>query len=164
MTTLLAATAIIMEGGSDCHFMRQYLGHLGFGSLLFGGGLKDAGRAGKIIVRETGKNGGIPPLIGGNAPSPDVVNICETSNNILIVVDANSDCEKRRDELRATVRKIEKEPKTDAKIFLLPDDESVGELENLLEEISVGKEIYECLEQYEKCLRTKNRHLATNST
>lgn len=157
--TALAAAAIIMEGDHDCRFMRQYLEHLDFGSLLFGGELKDAGRAGKIIIRKAGEHGGIGPLIGGKAPFPEVIETCESSDNILIVADANSAFEGRLKKLQSTARKITEQTAADVKIFLLPDNKSAGELENLLEEISVGKEIYECLEQYEKCLRTKKSAL-----
>lgn len=156
--TALAATVIIMEGDHDCRFMRQYLGHLGFGSLLFDGSLKKidgADRAGKIIVSKTDK-GGDGALIGRHAPSSDVIDICESSDNILIVADANSAVSKRRDKLRTTARKITEQTAADVKIFLLPDNKSAGELENLLEEISVGSEVYECLKQYEECLHNKN--------
>ena len=160
MTAFLAAAAIIMEGEHDCHFMRQYLGHLGFGSLLFDGDLKAPDRAeslaGRIIVRKTEKGGGDGPLIGKNAPSSNVINICESSDNILIVADANSAFEGRLKKLQSTARKITEQTAADVKIFLLPDNKSAGELENLLEDISVGSEVYECLKQYEECLHSKN--------
>ena len=156
MTAFLAAAAIIMEGDHDCRFMRQYLGHLGFGSLLFGGDLKNADRAEKIIVRKTEKGGGDGPLIGKNAPSSNVINICESSDNILIVADANSAFEGRLKKLQTTARKITEKTDAKVKIFLLPDNKSAGMLENLLEDISVGNEVYECLKQYEECLHSKN--------
>ena len=153
----LAAAAIIVEGDHDSRFMRQYLGHLGFGSLLFEGGLKDdVARAGKIIVRKTGEHGGVSSLIGKKAPSSDVVSICKASDNILIVADANAAVSKRRDDLRVTARKITEQTAADVKVFLLPDNKRPGVLENLLEDISVGNEVYECLKQYEECLHNKN--------
>lgn len=154
--TDLAAAAIIMEGDHDCHFMRQYLRHLGFGSLLFDGELKDAGRAGKIIIRKAGENGGIGPLIGGKAPFPEVIETCESSDNVLIVADANSTFEGRLKKLQSTARKITEKTDAKVKIFLLPDNKRPGVLENLLEDISGDNKVYECLKQYEECLHSKN--------
>ena len=158
MAAFLAAAAIIVEGDHDSRFMRQYLGHLGFGSLLFDGNLKkidDADRVGKIIVSKTAK-GGDGALIGKHALSSDVIDICESSDNVLIVADANSAFEGRLRKLRVTARKITEQTAADVKVFLLPDNKRPGVLENLLEDISVGNEVYECLKQYEECLHNKN--------
>ena len=77
------------------------------------------------------------------------------SNKVLIVVDANADIQKRRKQLCITAQKIKKETGTDTEIFLLPDNKTAGELENLLIDIFLGNKVAECFEQYKKCLEDK---------
>ncbi len=156
---MTVAAAIIVEGGSDDCFVRQYFGHLapGFATRLVDRDeIKNPANADKIVVCTTGKenkkNGGVPPLIGEKLPS-HLLSVFDNSKKVFYVVDADDKPAKRRAELLATAQRSGAEV---AGVFLLPNDTNEGTLEDLLESISADRGVYECFEQYEECLRGKN--------
>ncbi len=44
----------------------------------------------------------------------------------------------------------------EAKYFLFPDNENIGDLENILESIVVEKNVFECWNNFEECISSKN--------
>lgn len=148
-----ATTTIVVEGKDDRRFVRQYLQYLGFGELLFDGEPKSPDAAGKVIIRETN---GIGALTGKKISS-DIIQDTSGADKVLIIVDANADIGKRRKEMQNAAKQIKAktDKDTDVRIFLLPDDEQRGELENLLLDIFHEGGVAECFEHYEKCLQDK---------
>lgn len=73
-------------------------------------------------------------------------------SRLIIIFDANSDykntCEEIRDQLNGLAFEV----------FLFPDNQSDGILENLLEEIIIPEQadIFRCFENYKKCLKKHN--------
>ncbi|MGI9338300.1 MAG: DUF3226 domain-containing protein [Gammaproteobacteria bacterium] len=160
MITDSAAAAIIVEGKSDCHFVRQYLRHLpyGYGDLLFDCKIKSPDRAGKIMVCPTGEKGGGDGALIGKKISERVLEIASVSNRALLVVDANGGGDERRKKFEDAAQKIKANTGTDTKLFLLPDDKNPGKLESLLLRIFRDPEIggvAECFDNYEECLRSR---------
>lgn len=80
----------------------------------------------------------------------------DAGKQVAVVVDANSDPENQKVELR---RIIDQTGIPVRKSFLLPDDRRPGCLETLLEAISVAPHdaIYDCFDAYEKCLSDADR-------
>ena len=72
----------------------------------------------------------------------------------LVIFDADNDFEKRKNELEDW----KKSANLSFEVFLFPNDEEIGALEDLLEKIIVDKNqpIFDCWAGYESCLKTKN--------
>ena len=68
---------------------------------------------------------------------------------LLIIFDADSDCESTKADIEHTLERLE-----GFKIFLFPDDNSNGAVEDLLEKIisSEHERIFECFEEYKQCI------------
>ena len=71
---------------------------------------------------------------------------------VIIIFDANSSYETTRSEIHNKLSGLE------FKLFLFPDNQSKGILENLLEKIVIPEheDIFTCFENYENCLKRKN--------
>ena len=146
-----SSVAIIVEGKSDKCFFKAYLKHLGFGAIT--GVIKDEATDGILLMA----SGSVSSTF--SSFSSELTKICETRNKVLIIWDANNCSDKRRKDFEQGVQKITQEEKVNKDIFslfLLPDDSRQGKLENLLEDISTKKDIYNCLGEYEDCLLKKN--------
>ena len=144
----MTSVAIIVEGKSDKCFLGAYLKHLGFGTIT--GVIKDEATDGILLMA----SGSVSSTF--SSFSSELTKICETRNKVLVIWDANNCSDKRRKDFEQGVQKITQEEKVNKDIFslfLLPDDSRQGELENLLEDISTKKDIYNCLEEYEDCLK-----------
>ena len=146
-----SSVAIIVEGKSDKCFFGAYLKHLGFGAITDDIKAKDG-----ILLRPSD---GVEATFGRKF-LPTLEEICKVRSKVLVIGDANSSPDGRRKKFWQSVEKITQEEKVNKDIifslFLLPDDSRQGELENLLEDISTKKDIYNCLGEYEDCLLKKN--------
>lgn len=81
-----------------------------------------------------------------------------SGNRIAIVLDADSKPKSRRIEFQKTRDELDL-PITDSNCFLMPNNHDSGDLETLLERISVTEHriVYDCFEQYESCLRIASK-------
>lgn len=154
-----APVVIFVEGDEDYRFMRQYLCHLRFGSALFYGDLMKSGFAEPGAIDEAkialAVMRGIDNLTSGNLrASMGKINLW--AGKILVVADADNYAGGHRQDVSA------KMPQgwDSSCLFLMPDGKSTGVLENLLEKISVDGKVYECFEEYKKCLRRKDKNFA----
>ena len=119
---------IIVEGKEDLFFMKNYLDHIEKSSL-------------SIHLEQTeGKY---------NLVKEDVRLSIAKGREIIIVFDANEDT---KEEVSEKLQGLK------YKLFLFPDNRSKGNIEDLLEQIILSgkRDIFECFENYEKCLKEKN--------
>ncbi len=129
---------IVVEGETDKLFMTEYLKHINLSS----------------SVPEVIKNlGGIDKLAGHTQKMQEHLN---DGVKILLILDANSNPKRRRKSIEGIINtKINGQ---NLPLFLFPDNHSNGDLENLLEQIILREHagIFECFENYERCLKDKN--------
>lgn len=127
---------IVVEGLADETFIRQYLHHL-FGQEVS----KD------YILRTNGKD---------NLQSASAINrmrsMTDQGGINLVIFDADDDFEARR----ASILQWKEEKGLEFELFLLPNNQDKGELEDLLENIinPNNRPILDCWENYEKELLT----------
>ena len=77
----------------------------------------------------------------------------------LLILDADNNYQKRCNEITKWKEEKEKEEKYfNFHLFLLPNNQDEGDLESLLEKIinPSNADIFDCWDQYEKCLETKS--------
>lgn len=131
---------IFVEGITDERFIRDYIVYLGI----------DKG----III--TPMKNGLSDLLSAGTARIIEQNTVQGIQNILIV-DADKDFEKRKLEVERFIQ----EHKLQASFFLLPNHQSIGDLETLLIEIINKKNIYifECFDAYELCIDGKGYKL-----
>ncbi len=127
-------TLIYVEGDEDERFLKSYIEFLNHPCNGF-----------KIKSTE-GKNN-----LGGS--KVDIQNALNIDSRVLIVFDADENYEKAATYIKKILDGL------DVKIFLFPNNESLGALENLLEQIikSEHQDIFNCFEDYQKCLKGKNK-------
>ena len=150
-----SSVAIIVEGISDKCFLGAYLKHLQFGPITDVIREEDGQATDGILLIES--RGVDVPFSSGFYRS--LVETCAVRSKVLVIWDANNCSDKRRKYFDQGVQKTTQEEKVNKDIFslfLLPDDSRQGKLENLLEDISTKKDIYNCLGEYEDCLLKKN--------
>ena len=123
-------TLIIVEGNEDENFLKSYIETLGypdesFRFLPING--KDRLEASEAIIEDA----------------------LDRGSQVLIIFDADSDCESTKTDIEHTLERLE-----GFKIFLFPDDNSNGAVEDLLEKIisSEHERIFECFEEYKQCI------------
>ena len=127
---------IVVEGIADETFIRQYLYH------LFGQKVPD-----NFILRTNGKD---------NLKSSVAINrmrsMTDQGGINLVIFDADNNFETRR----ASILEWKKQNGLEFELFLLPNNQDKGELEDLLENIinPNNRPIMECWEHYEKELVT----------
>ena len=127
---------IVVEGIADETFIRQYLYH------LFGQKVPE-----NFILKTNGKD---------NLKSSVAINrmrsMTDQGGINLVIFDADDDCEARR----ASILEWKEQNGLEFELFLLPNNQDKGELENLLENIinPNNRPIMECWEHYEKELVT----------
>ena len=127
---------IVVEGIADETFIRQYLYH------LFGQKVPE-----NFILRTEGKD---------NLKSSVAINrmrsMTDQGGINLVIFDADDDCEARR----ASILEWKELNGLEFELFLLPNNQDKGELEDLLENIinPNNRPIMECWEHYEKELVT----------
>ena len=81
----------------------------------------------------------------------------DSGNRIAIVLDADLNPKSRRVDFQKTRDKLSL-PIDDNYCFMLPNNHDAGDLETLLERISVAEHrtLHDCFEEYERCLQTRN--------
>lgn len=125
---------VFVEGTSDKIFLQCLLKHLGISHIrtsVIGGGVSKL-RVAEVDIRRSSGRG----------------------NKIAILLDANSNLSNRRVEFQNERDELNL-PIKDNHCFLVPNNQDLGDLETLLERISVTEHriVYDCFEQYENCLR-----------
>lgn len=73
-------------------------------------------------------------------------------NNPVIIFDADNDYITSKNNIINQINSIDKN--ISPSIYLLPDNENIGTLENLLMEISNYPQIYDCFDSYKHCIST----------
>ena len=127
----MAKFKLFVEGIADVKFLQDYISH------IFSKQIKKH----EDIVDFTGKDKLIPQQFQINTDAGGVN---------LLVFDANGNFEKRKKELLAKAKELN----IQFELFLFPNNQDKGELENLLEKIinPSNKKIFDCFNEYEKCL------------
>ena len=122
-------TLIVIEGSEDDNFLKSYIKTLGypdesFRFLSING--KDKLEASESIIEDALDRGA----------------------KVLIIFDADLDYQKSRANIENTLKGL------DVGIFLFPDDNSSGTLENLLKKVirSEYERIFDCFEEYKQCI------------
>ena len=101
----------------------------------------------------------VKAIHGGVSKLPSVAIDVQRSSDIgraiAMIFDADSNPGERRSEYESQVRTLDLNVD---RVFFLPDDESSGCLEDLLQRIALPEHlvVYECFGQYEQCLRGNN--------
>lgn len=137
---------IFVEGDADKKFLSDYYHHI------------FQEEAPQYSINHTGDLKG--EKTGGYKKLSDEINIREMSINAdqdginLVIFDADNDIEARRKELEA----IKEQYQVEFELFLLPNNEDKGALEDLLENIinQDNKCIFKCWDDYEKELVKQN--------
>lgn len=125
---------IFVEGVSDEAFLKSLLRHMRLSH-----------------VRTSVIGGGVTHL---RTVENDIRRRYDAGSQVAILLDANSGPSNRRAEFRSKRDELNL-PIADDHCFLLPNDRDEGDLETLLERVSVAEHraVYDCFEEYENCLR-----------
>ena len=129
---------IIVEGDADKKFFEDYYHHLFH---------KKAPEGSITLPIKNDKKGGYKKLFKEEAINPLKENSAYGVKN-LVIFDADKDIEARRKELLT----IQKQYDVEFELFLLPNNQDAGALEDLLENIinPNNRPIFDCWENYEK--------------
>ena len=86
---------------------------------------------------------------------PQIVSTHDAGDRVAMILDANSNKKQRAREVDRAIKRLDLPVD---RYFLLPNDHESGSLETLLEHMAVSehKAVYQCLEQYGHCLRSRN--------
>lgn len=122
-------TLIVVEGNEDENFLKSYIKDLGYPDESF------------RFLSIKGKD----KLEASESIIEDALN---RGSKVLIIFDADLDYQKSRANIENTLKGL------GVSIFLFPDDNSSGTLENLLEKIinSEHERIFACFEEYKQCI------------
>ena len=125
-------TLIVVEGEEDENFLKSYIKSLGYSDEVFN------------VRRTKGKDN-----LKEDSIKNEIENALDIDSKVLIIFDADSDCESTKTDIVNKLEGLE-----GFKIFLFPDDNSNGAVENLLEKIirSEHERIFECFEEYRQCI------------
>jgi len=134
---------IIVEGLADRKFLTDYISHLKI-EPFDNENIIDA-KGWETIVSEGAQGELIRTQMEKNFNGNGGIN--------LIIFDADLDKKKREQEILEWKKKFN----LSFELFLLPDNSNSGTLEHLLEKIiqDNNNPIFDCWDQYEKCLKTK---------
>lgn len=124
---------ILVEGKSDIDFISSFLDFLGKKEMV------------DFDIYECNGNTNIKSYI-------EAANLRECEK-ILIIFDADSDAKASKQNIEKQLKNIEVSCKIE--IFLLPNNESSGDLETLLVNIAKHKEVLACFDNYKKCIENK---------
>jgi len=124
---------IVVEGKEDLLFLKGYLGFLG---------MPFSGECFKSLGGWSNLDGYLPTIEEKR----------DNGVKVLIVFDANADRETRTREINRVLGGI------DLPVFLFPNDESDGDLEDVLMQIIApeNRDIFACFEDYKQCLKKCN--------
>lgn len=127
---------IIVEGKEDYFFLKNYLSHIKKDSLSIH--LRQAGGKDGIVEEY------IKQLIG------ELERKYGHEIEIIVIADADKNT---REKVSKKLRGLKYD------LFLFPDNSNNGNLEDLLEQIILPEEegIFECFENYKKCLKERNK-------
>ena len=138
---MIDRTLIVVEGKEDKNFLESYIKNLGYSDKSF-------------VFQPIG---GRDKLKGARN---DIENALDRGEKVLIVFDADLKKPKTKSLYENTKIYIENELKglEGFKIFLFPDDNSTGAVEDLLERIisSEHGRVFECFEEYKQCISEYN--------
>ncbi|GHP57497.1 hypothetical protein JP0045_04380 [Helicobacter pylori] len=129
---------IFVEGSSDRFFLEVYLLYLYFQE--------------KFPI----KNFKVQNVDGKGNLSKRLLEI-EKYDKTLIIFDADKDYESNKKEILKIVSKT-KQIISEEQIFLFPNNQDDGDLENLLLEIANHKEFINCFESYLDCIKKKEHY------
>ena len=134
-------TLIVVEGKEDNNFLESYIKNLGYSDESF------------AFLPIGGRN----KLKGARN---DIENALDKGEKVLIVFDADLKEPETKSPYENAKIYIEDELKglEGFKIFLFPDDNSTGAVEDLLEKIinSEHERVFECFEEYKQCISEYN--------
>ena len=124
-------TLIFVEGKEDKNFLESYIKNLGY---------SDENFECRPICGKSNLKGGV---------INDIENALDRGSKVLIIFDADSDHAITKTDIMNKLRRLK-----GFKIFLFPDNNSTGSVEDLLEKIidSEHKIIFECFEEYKQCI------------
>ena len=125
-------TLIVVEGSEDENFLKSYIKTLGY---------PDESLA---LLNTKGRDN----LQGGIRI--EIERALKRRSKVLIIFDADSDYESTKTDIVNKLEGLE-----GFNIFLFPDDNSTGAVEDLLERIirSEHERVFECFEQYKQCIK-----------
>jgi len=126
-------TRIFVEGKDDKRFLEAYLNHLSFAAQEFPVDSIGGGDNTDELREKAGR-------------------VVASGQKALVIFDANSNPAGAREKIAEALRELPHD------VFLFPDDQSNGVLEDLLEKIinPEHQEIFDCFEEYKKCIASKN--------
>ncbi|GAA7210556.1 hypothetical protein HpBGD73_02280 [Helicobacter pylori] len=137
-------TLIFVEGPSDRLFLGVYLFYLYFQE--------------KFPI----KNFKVQNVDGKNNLSKRLLEI-EKYDKTLIIFDADKNYESNKKEILKVVSKT-KQTISEEQIFLFPNNQDDGDLEDLLLEIANHKEFINCFESYLDCIKKKEHYKPIKNT
>ncbi|GAA7258965.1 DUF3226 domain-containing protein [Helicobacter pylori] len=137
-------TLIFVEGPSDRLFLGVYLFYLYFQE--------------KFPI----KNFKVQNVDGKNNLSKRLLEI-EKYDKTLIIFDADKNYESRKKDILKVVSKT-KQTISEEQIFLFPNNQDDGDLEDLLLEIANHKEFINCFESYLDCIKKKEHYKPIKNT
>jgi hypothetical protein len=76
----------------------------------------------------------------------------DNEKNTILIVDADDNFEERREEIITDFEKFD----IPISLFLFPNNNGVRNLETLLAEIAIERQVIQCFEQYENCIQNYN--------
>ncbi|MDD9885590.1 MAG: hypothetical protein OXU83_00235 [Gammaproteobacteria bacterium] len=130
--------SIFVEGDEDSWFLQGYLDFLGqpFSNVC----VKSIDGWGNLAGR-----------------TQEMAENLDKGISVLIIFDANANSHKRRGEIKKILNAGIQDGK-DLPLFLFPDDQSNGAVEDLLGQIIIPEHegIFTCFENYRRCLKEKN--------
>ena len=123
---------IFVEGGADARFFKQYISH------VFGEEVADE----RIVTLKGWDN------LKTEASAVRMRSMSANGGVNLVIVDADKDFQARKDE----IAKWQQENEVDFELFILPNNQDMGALEDLLENIinPNNRPILDCWEDYEE--------------
>lgn len=123
---------IFVEGEADARFFKQYIGH------VFGEEVVDE----RIVTLKGWDN------LKTEASAARMRSMSANGGVNLVIVDADKDFQARKDE----IAKWQRENEVEFELFILPNDQDTGALEDLLENIinPNNRPILDCWEDYEE--------------
>ena len=137
------AATIVVEGDSDLRFIQQYLKHCSAFE-----------KVGEIPISKLRGN---TTALSSNEGKLLIKQALTNSGKTLVLLDANGNPDKTRERFDSWVKDLAKNETLDTKsihLFLVPDDENKGALEDLLLRIAQDSDaVGKCFESHRQCLR-----------
>jgi len=129
-----------VEGREDANFIRQYC-NITFNS--------------QVTIKDFFIMGGWSGYKTGGTVHPEFTINSDDGGINLLIIDADNDFIQRKGEITTDKIKLA----FSAELFLFPNANDSGCLENLLTEIVVDKKLIDCFKNYEACVKDYNKPL-----